>query len=534
MKNKNIGLAYCRVSTEDQTDGISLDYQEQECKKAAYADGYTDVIVIRDEGKSGKDLFRKGIQEVIELAKKREFSTMYVTNSDRLARSVEAHAFVRTILKNNDVKLKYLNGQSSGEDASSILTDNMFATINQFYSDTTREKTIQAVDTKARAGYFPANVPAGYMNVENPDKNCEKVAKRIIVPHPKTAHLVTEAFKLYATGQYNVFQLNDMLHDKGLVSSSGKKLVPAMFYKMLKNRLYLGEIHWRDIHVKGKHQPLIDEATFDQVQKIANNNTNGRCRRRKYKWLLNGYIFCPIHNRKFTAEWHLGKRIAYYHCTNPGGCGKYIEKSNLEGQVADKFRLLEFSDDFVESIVAKVKQVYQDRKDNYQSEYRGLLNKRNACEIKIRSAEDRLVDGSLSSEACKRITDDMRTSISKVDSQINKLQTVQDINIDVLGEILAFTKNLYKTYIQAPEDYQKHMIGCFFDGFEVKDGVIIKERLTPLFQVLLDANTMFMKGVKNKISPEIKGYSEVIITNLMGAQRGSNSRNRIHRPGLYH
>jgi len=172
---------------------------------------------------------------------------------------------------------------------------------------------------------------------------------------------VTEAFKLYATGRYNAYELNDLLYEKGLTTNANKKLTPSMFYVMLKNRLYLGEIHWQDIHVKdGKHEPLVDEVTFNQVQKVSSEKSGSRCRRRKYFWLLNGYVFCPIHGRRFTAEWHLNKEKAYYHCPNKSGCGKYIEKSELENQVAEKFKDLEFDPKFVYSIIEKVRSMFQE------------------------------------------------------------------------------------------------------------------------------------------------------------------------------
>jgi len=149
-KNKHVCVAYLRVSTDDQADnGLSLDYQEEQCKKAAIRDGYTDINIIRDEGKSGTSLQRKGIQEVIELAKNKEISMVYVTHSDRLARNILDHAFLRHTFRSNGVELKYLNGQSSGNDAVSTMADNMFASVNQYHSDNTREKSQEATDKKA-------------------------------------------------------------------------------------------------------------------------------------------------------------------------------------------------------------------------------------------------------------------------------------------------------------------------------------------------------------------------------------------------
>lgn len=488
------------------------------CRNAAKTDGYKDIILIQDPGKSGTSLQkRKGIQEIIDLAKRREISIMYVAHSDRMARNVVEHAFFRNILRSNGVELKYLNGQSSSDDAASVMADNMFASINQYHSDNTREKTKQSTDKKARAGYLPTHAPIGYLNCDNPDTSCEKVAKKIIIPNPKTGPLVTEAFKLYATGQYNVYELNEMLHDEGLTTNRGKKITPSVFYNLLKNRLYLGEIHWQNIHVKnGKHQPLIDETIFNRVQAVMFGHTGNRCRRRKFFWLLNGYVFCPIHNRRYTAEWHLKKSIAYYHCPC-GGCGRYIEKSDLEKQVADKFKNLQFDPVFVKSLIERLKALFEEYRNGYHAKHRGFLNQKNAWEKKLEVAEDRMLDGTLSKADYTRIREEMQMAVAGIDAKISKLGKAREINIDSVSEILDFTRDAHSTYMRAPERLQKRFIDFFFDRFEVKDGVIIKNCYSPLFDALVRENVLFYKTTETRKTIDNKVKSDFIIRPTLGA-----------------
>ena len=534
-ENKNVAVGYCRVSTDEQADkGLSLDYQEEQCRKASQQDGFTEITIIRDEGKSGKNLQRKGIQEVLDLAKKKEISVIYVTNSDRLARNMFAHGFLRHTLRSNGVNLKYLNGQSSADDAASILADNMFASFNQYHSDGTREKTMQATEAKARAGYFPTHAPIGYINCENPNKSCEKVAIRIIMPNPKTGMLITEAFKLYASGQYNVYELNDVMNEKGLVTNRGKKLTPSVFYNLLKNRLYLGEIHWLNIHnKKGKHEPLIDEHTFDQVQSRLSENNGNRCRRRKFFWLLNGYVFCPVHNRRYTAEWHLKKSIAYYHCPAGSDCSRYIEKSDLERQVADKFKNLQFEPKFVNSIIEKVKFIFETRRNEYYAKHRGLLNRKNAHEAKLKVAEDRLLDETLAKSDYDRIRDEIKTAIATVDVQIAKLGKEKEVNIDVVSEILGFTKDIYNVYMRSTEQLQKKFIGFFFDRFEVKNGIIIKYCYSPLFEELMRLKVLTYKNHNSKKTVENNTESNIIIRPKLGDYRELNPNRFLHREPCY-
>lgn len=518
--NSKIAVGYCRVSTDEQADkGLSLDYQEEQCRNAAQRDGYKEITIIKDEGKTGKNLKRKGIQEVIGLAKKKEIAIIYVTNSDRLARNIGDHTFLRHTFRSNSVDLKYLNGQSSGDDAGSVMADNMFATISQYHSDITREKTMQATKAKARAGYFPTHAPIGYLNCANPDKLCDKFAQRIIIPNPKIGPLVTQAFKLYATGQYNVYELNDMLYDKGLglVTNHGKKLTPSVFYNMLKNRLYLGEIHWQDIHVKtGKHLPIIDETLFDRVQTVMTDNNGSRCRRRKFFWLLNGYVFCPIHNRRYTAEWHFKKSIAYYHCPK-GGCGKYIEKSNLESQVAEKFKDLQFTHEFAEALTERVKIMLEAHRNEYYAKHRGLLNQKQSWEAKLQTAEDRLLDETISKADYQRIREQIQTDMVIIDDKLAKLGRAKEINLDIVNEILTFTRDAYSTYMRSPERLQKRFIDFFFNRFEVQNGVIIKYCYSPLFDALMRENVLTYKTCKSEKPVAINVDSNFIINHTLGA-----------------
>lgn len=522
-ENKRVAIGYLRVSTEKQVEAISLDNQEELCRNAAKSDDL-DIIFITDPARSGTSITkRKGMQEILELAKKREITMLYVAHSDRMDRSVVDHAFIRGVLRSNGVGLKYLNGQSSADDAASTMADNMFASINQYHSDNTREKTKQSTDRKAREGYLPTHAPIGYLNCENPNKNCDKFAKRIIIPNPKMAELVTEAFKLYATGQYSVESLNDLMFEKGLLTNVGKKIAPSVLTVLLKNRLYLGEIHWKDIHVKkGKHEPLIDEHTFNQVQTRMLEKVGGRCRRRKYFWLLNGFVFCPIHNRRFTAEFHCKKSISYYHCPIGKTCGGYINKADLEKQVSDKFKNLQFDSEFIDMIIKNIKEIFDTKKNKYFTEQRSFQSRKNACESKLRTVEDRLIDGTLSKMDYTRIKDEIRTVITSIDSQMSKLEATKEINIDIVSEILNLTKNIYNVYMQSPEQLQKKFLGLFFDKFEVENGLIIKTCYSPLFEELMRIKGVVYKTHKSEKTIVSNKESNFIINSKVGDYRELN------------
>ena len=88
MSTRAIG--YVRVSTDDQArEGVSLDVQEARIGAYCEAKGWQLVSVVRDEGKSAKDLKRPGLQEILGALPKRQrpFDALVVVKLDRLTRS---------------------------------------------------------------------------------------------------------------------------------------------------------------------------------------------------------------------------------------------------------------------------------------------------------------------------------------------------------------------------------------------------------------------------------------------------------------
>jgi site-specific DNA recombinase len=70
-------IGYVRVSTEEQSQqGVSLSNQEQKIRAYCTAKDWEMITVIRDEGCSGKDLNRPGVQEIIKGCRKRTFDVV--------------------------------------------------------------------------------------------------------------------------------------------------------------------------------------------------------------------------------------------------------------------------------------------------------------------------------------------------------------------------------------------------------------------------------------------------------------------------
>ena len=88
---EDLALLYARVSTQLQVnDGVSLDVQERQLQQAAELAGYTNIEIVREEGRSGKSISgRPALTEALKRLDSGEAKAIFVTRIDRLARSTK-------------------------------------------------------------------------------------------------------------------------------------------------------------------------------------------------------------------------------------------------------------------------------------------------------------------------------------------------------------------------------------------------------------------------------------------------------------
>lgn len=509
---KEYAVLYIRVSTEDQIKGLSLDVQRALCTKKAEDEGFEVLEVFDDGGKSGfKE--RPGILRIQELIEEGKVSALVALSSDRLFRNARLHMEMMTFLFKHGTKLLYVHQASPNESPDSVMSDPITAVINQYYRDQVSYKVKASLNAKARAGYFPTMVPPGYKSIENPDKSASPFAKKIAVHDPIFAPVIMELFRKYATGLYSVYDLTDTLVAKGMTGRLGGTLSANRVYDLLRNRFYIGEIHWGEVHnPNGHHDPLIDTETFNTVQMVLKVHNKKACRRRKYQWLLSGFLWCDRHGRRYCAEWHMKKKKAYYHCPNRLGCGKYMEQVFAEETIADKFKDLEFSEEFQALVLDKVRRIFLEKRKGHEGRRQGVVNRRTGLEQRRRVIETKLMDGVLSDDAFTRMRDEIDSSLGQVELELLDIGDEWDSQVDIAREVLLITKNILKAYKRASFELKRHYLGFFWDRFEVYDGVILKSVSTPLFEQLQQAEQAYFMKAKPRKASESKALSTGILS----------------------
>lgn len=130
--------------------------------------------------------------------------------------------------------------------------------------------------------YIAARPPYGYEIMELPDG-------RTLKPHPEQAEVVKQIFRWYTQEQMGSSKIATKLNELGIPSYTGRHWTPSAVLTILKNAVYAGRIQWKKkeqkksmtpgkkrdtrmrdksewIDVPGKHEPLIDEETYQIAQ----------------------------------------------------------------------------------------------------------------------------------------------------------------------------------------------------------------------------------------------------------------------------
>ncbi|MBA7565245.1 hypothetical protein ES708_06921 [subsurface metagenome] len=164
MKEVN-AVGYCRVSTEEQVrEGLSLDVQEDKIKKYAGLHNLNLTKIIRDEGVSGKNLDRRGINEILSLISDGSISHIVVYKMDRLTRrTFDLLYLVEEIFKKNKVQFHSITERIDTTTAQGNFFLTIVGAMAQMERDLISERTKAVLQYKIQKLEYVGSPALGYL-----------------------------------------------------------------------------------------------------------------------------------------------------------------------------------------------------------------------------------------------------------------------------------------------------------------------------------------------------------------------------------
>lgn len=465
-------IIYCRVSTEEQAENghHSLAAQESICRRLALEKGYNIVRVFKDPGKSATNMNRPGLKDALAFCQTGEsIKVLLVQDTDRLARNTQDHLAIRAILKKAGVILISASQPMLEDSAEGNMIDTIIASVNQFQSDITSRKTVKGLEEKVRNGGWPCQAPLGYKNIGQGEGGRE----RIVVLDPETAPIIKKMFKYYATGNYSLHELRDIMYSEGLRSRNAKKIHVSKVHAMLLNPFYIGIVRWRGIEVKGQHKPLIEEGLFGAVDNALRLNGGQRGRRRTHDFLLKGYLYCAECGSRLIGECHINKKATYYRCHKRGGCGPSTPVKEIENGVSQKFDEISMPTQFTDAVVKALRSKVNRDHDAIGANKTRLENRRTKVEKQIIMLEQKWLDKIITDDDFARMKKRLLEDQKGIENGISELKWQQNTNIDEVQEVINFTNNLGSSYLKAAPNVKRMLLRFAWERFNVRGNQII-------------------------------------------------------------
>lgn len=145
---------------------------------------------------------------------------------------------------------------------------------------------------------------------------------------------------------------------------------------------------------------------------------------------------------------------------------------------------MQFSQEFIDAVVRKTREKVEYNRKSATSQKQGIINQKTAFEAKRNKLEDRLLDGTIDRHTYKRKHEEIESKIQNFNEQIQSIEDQCRIDMNLIEEVLAFTRNIYKTHLEAPPFLKRHYLRFFYEKIMVKEKIIYETVPTPIFLTL--------------------------------------------------
>ena len=347
-KNEKITALYERLSRDDfgkdddqQRESNSISNQKAMLEEFAARQGFTNIVHFTDDGISGTCFDRPGFLAMMKEVEAGNVEYLCIKDMSRMGRDYLKVGQIMEILRQRGVRLIAINDgvdSARGDDDFTPFRNIM----NEYYARDTSRKIRSTFQSKGKSGkHLTGTVIYGYLWNEARDQ---------WLVDPEAAEVVKRIFAMTIDG-YGPYQIASKLkeekvlipsaylarHGEGVNKNKAFKDVygwgSSTICNLLEKREYLGHTinfktrkHFKDKKshyvpedewtiFENTHEPIIDQQTFDLVQKI-----RGNVRRYPDGWgeaaPLTGLLYCAdCGGKMYVHRTNNGKRISQYTCS---------------------------------------------------------------------------------------------------------------------------------------------------------------------------------------------------------------------------
>jgi DNA invertase Pin-like site-specific DNA recombinase len=335
---------YTRKSSEEglEQEFNSLDAQREACEAYIASQKPEGWLLVPDRyddgGISGATLERPALQRLLADIETHRVDVVVVYKIDRLSRALMDFAKLVEVFDRNSVTFVSVTQSFNTTTSMGRLTLNILLSFAQFEREVIGERIRDKFAASRKKGMWMGGfVPLGY-----------DVKDRKLVVNKSEAAAVRMIFERFIKIG-SATELVWKLRAESVRGKQGKLVDKGYVYKLLNNRVYIGEAVHKGTAYPGEHKAIVDRRLWDRVHGILRESPRKRAAntRAQTPALLKGLIFgptgramTPVHTRRN------GKLYRYYVSTDvlkrdADSCPiRRIPAGEIEGAVIDQLRHL--------------------------------------------------------------------------------------------------------------------------------------------------------------------------------------------------
>ena len=400
----NNAVIYTRVSSQGQVDNYSLQAQYSNCR--AFADG-NGLMVVRLFGgthESAKTDNRCEFDKMLTFVKdpKNEISYIIVADIDRFSRSGDSAISIQEELSKIGVMICPAIDGTIKLGTSDETFKSIKMVLAKAENDTRTRKCREGIISRLNDGYWLGSVPKGY----------ERVDKKTL-QFTDEAKFIKEAFLLKRDGF-----TNRTIIEK--VNAKGATLTKSRLSTYFRNPFYCGYLSSSYLDgevVKGKHEPLISEELFLEINGIVEKNPQGyKSEKHNESRPLQADLKCSC-DGVYTGYSQKGK-YHYYKCNS---CGYNCSAGTMHTLFEDFLNQYAFSAAYAKLFEKQLKLTFTHLNvDNAakQKELKATLSK---LHTKQETVDENLAFGKLPLSVYETVTLKLGSQIKSIEKEIAEL-----------------------------------------------------------------------------------------------------------------
>ena len=396
-------VIYTRCSTDDQAQGdfTTLDAQAYHCKNMLDAFGYelADIGkkgVVIDDGYSGKDLNRPGIQMIIDhVRKKAPFDGIIFFRLDRLTRNTRDLYWLIDLFREKEIDFVSVRENLDSSTAIGRVVIGILGILSAFERELIGERVKASCIARVRQGkWVGGNVPFGYKLIPNGDPLPNGKQPHKIIIDPEIGPNIRFIWEMAAANK-SLYDIAHELMRRGIKTPRNKVWRKQTVAWLIKNPFHKGYIKYSDELHKGNHPALVDEKLWEKANKMLSVKMPGHRfikRPREYIYLLAGLLKCGKCGSHYVCESGNGHSEKFYYYV----CGRSKQKLGCD---VSRFSARGFDNALID---------YFKRASNDQ-------------EIIVKAIGDAILDSQIKLEALEKLMKPIQNKLVEIQREANRL-----------------------------------------------------------------------------------------------------------------